>query len=78
MTKDLTSDTKIRGHHVFAVLALNLTHFLKEHESLWTLNQAKRLLPLIYSLIEKAEEEQVQERSTKKKRQVKCPDLFLA
>ncbi|WP_253821905.1 hypothetical protein [Vibrio cyclitrophicus] len=68
VTKDLTSDTKIREHHVLAVLALNLTHFLKERESLWTLNQAKRLLPLIYSLIEKAEEEQVQERSTKKKR----------
>lgn len=78
VTKDLTSDTKIREHHVLAVLALNLTQLLKEHESLWTLNQAKRLLPLIYTVIDKAEEEQAQERSTKKKRQVKCPDLFLA
>ncbi|WP_337247370.1 hypothetical protein [Vibrio toranzoniae] len=77
VTKELTSGTQIRKHHILAVQALNLTHYLREKESLWSLNQSKRLLPLIYSLIEKAEEEQAKERSTKKKRQVKSPDLFL-
>ena len=83
VTKNITSDAKVKKHHFLAVVAAHLTKYVSKHFRAHDLSHPTQFLPLIYMLVQDAEAAQALEKGeTKdkkkgKKRQVESPDQFL-